>query len=316
MLGAVARYIDRSGPLTHPTTAHCAGARFRRPAHLPPLRELVLGIGARGDRVQPPVLRRGRPASNQREVRAAAMARCPSDGSDRRGRWRLLARGGGGAAAVASFLAAVLTEIYLCSVCSCPEILRRNGRGQGERGEIVLGMGRPFPSMARTIWGDKKAFETGSPHWRGNLNAWRKTYFHSIGRSTAPKPSGGAGRSHDAEEEAAAVAAAVAEVKEDAVDAHTDGSGGAAGLDRSSELLFVQGDWAQFHDDGTFSFHGRSDDVINVGGQRIGTGEIEAALFKHKRIHGRHSALANCGESKRPVVESPWSQFTSECHRF
>jgi translation elongation factor EF-Tu-like GTPase len=33
-------------------------------------------------------------------------------------------------AAVASFLSAVLTEIYLCNVCSCPEILRRNGRGQ------------------------------------------------------------------------------------------------------------------------------------------------------------------------------------------
>jgi hypothetical protein len=35
-----------------------------------------------------------------------------------------------GAAAVASFLAAVLTEIHLCDVCSCQEILRRNGRGQ------------------------------------------------------------------------------------------------------------------------------------------------------------------------------------------
>jgi hypothetical protein len=35
-----------------------------------------------------------------------------------------------GAAAVASVLAAVLTEIYLCNVCSCQEILRRNGRGQ------------------------------------------------------------------------------------------------------------------------------------------------------------------------------------------
>jgi hypothetical protein len=29
-----------------------------------------------------------------------------------------------------SFVAAVLTEIYRCNVCSCPEILRRNGRGQ------------------------------------------------------------------------------------------------------------------------------------------------------------------------------------------
>jgi hypothetical protein len=35
-----------------------------------------------------------------------------------------------GTAAVASFLAAALTEIYLCDVCSCQDILRRNGRGQ------------------------------------------------------------------------------------------------------------------------------------------------------------------------------------------
>jgi uncharacterized membrane protein YozB (DUF420 family) len=34
-----------------------------------------------------------------------------------------------GAASVASFLAAVFTEIYLCNVCSYQEILRRNGRG-------------------------------------------------------------------------------------------------------------------------------------------------------------------------------------------
>jgi hypothetical protein len=35
-----------------------------------------------------------------------------------------------GAASVASLLAAVLTEIYLCNVCFCHEILRRNGHGQ------------------------------------------------------------------------------------------------------------------------------------------------------------------------------------------
>jgi hypothetical protein len=34
-----------------------------------------------------------------------------------------------GAASVASCLAAVLTEIDLCNVCSCQEILRRNGHG-------------------------------------------------------------------------------------------------------------------------------------------------------------------------------------------
>ena len=32
-----------------------------------------------------------------------------------------------------------MTEIYLCDVCSCQEILRRNGRGQvDERGRLVL----------------------------------------------------------------------------------------------------------------------------------------------------------------------------------
>eukprot|EP01047_Picozoa_sp_COSAG01_P053602 COSAG01_NODE_5763_length_4048_cov_1.373259_3_plen_116_part_00 len=35
-----------------------------------------------------------------------------------------------GATSVASVWAAVVTEIYLCNVCSCQEILRRNGRGQ------------------------------------------------------------------------------------------------------------------------------------------------------------------------------------------
>jgi hypothetical protein len=39
-----------------------------------------------------------------------------------------------GAAAVASFVAAVLFQRYLCGVCSCQEVLRRNGRGQAFAG--------------------------------------------------------------------------------------------------------------------------------------------------------------------------------------
>ena len=42
---------------------------------------------------------------------------------------------------------------------------------------------------------------------------------------------------------------------------------------------FVQGDTAVRHADGAYSFHGRSDEVINVGGHRIGTAEIEACLL-------------------------------------
>jgi hypothetical protein len=46
-----------------------------------------------------------------------------------RQRCELVVAGPEGAASVASFLAAVLTEIYLCNFCAYQEILRRIGRG-------------------------------------------------------------------------------------------------------------------------------------------------------------------------------------------
>eukprot|EP00964_Phaeocystis_antarctica_P001550 scaffold819_cov84-Phaeocystis_antarctica.AAC.1 len=42
---------------------------------------------------------------------------------------------------------------------------------------------------------------------------------------------------------------------------------------------YVQGDAAVRHAGGAFSFHGRSDEVINVAGIRIGTEEIENLLL-------------------------------------
>jgi acrylyl-CoA reductase (NADPH)/3-hydroxypropionyl-CoA dehydratase/3-hydroxypropionyl-CoA synthetase len=45
---------------------------------------------------------------------------------------------------------------------------------------------------------------------------------------------------------------------------------------------YTQGDFAVAHDDGSFSLHGRSDDVINVSGHRIGTEEIEGAILRDK----------------------------------
>ncbi len=36
--------------------------------------------------------------------------------------------------------------------------------------------------------------------------------------------------------------------------------------------------------DGSFSLHGRSDDVINVSGHRMGTEEIEGAILRHKSL--------------------------------
>ncbi|WP_421846601.1 AMP-binding protein [Novosphingobium sp.] len=47
---------------------------------------------------------------------------------------------------------------------------------------------------------------------------------------------------------------------------------------------YTQGDFAIAHEDGSFSFHGRSDDVINVSGHRMGTEEIEGAVLRDKAL--------------------------------
>lgn len=47
---------------------------------------------------------------------------------------------------------------------------------------------------------------------------------------------------------------------------------------------YTQGDFAMRHPDSSFSLHGRSDDVINVSGHRIGTEEIEGAILRDKSL--------------------------------
>ena len=42
---------------------------------------------------------------------------------------------------------------------------------------------------------------------------------------------------------------------------------------------FIQGDSAVQHTDGTYTFHGRSDDVMNIGGNRYGNAQIENAIL-------------------------------------
>jgi len=48
------------------------------------------------------------------------------------------------------------------------------------------------------------------------------------------------------------------------------------------DLAYTQGDYARHHADGAYTLHGRSDDVINVSGHRIGTEEIEGAILRDK----------------------------------
>ncbi|EAQ97751.1 AMP-binding protein [Congregibacter litoralis] len=52
----------------------------------------------------------------------------------------------------------------------------------------------------------------------------------------------------------------------------------------SDGLAYTQGDYARSHEDGAFTLHGRSDDVINVSGHRIGTEEIEGAVLRDKTL--------------------------------
>ncbi len=47
---------------------------------------------------------------------------------------------------------------------------------------------------------------------------------------------------------------------------------------------YTQGDFAVRHADEGFSLHGRSDDVINVSGHRMGTEEIEGAILRDKAL--------------------------------
>jgi len=106
----------------------------------------------------------------------------------------------------------------------------------GEKGELVIT--RPYPYLARTIWGD--AERLGSDEWRGDLERFVEVYFNRWADSPA----------------------------------------------------YTQGDYARRHDDGGFTLHGRSDDVINVSGHRIGTEEIEGAILRDKTLR-RDSPLGN-----------------------
>ena len=106
----------------------------------------------------------------------------------------------------------------------------------GEKGELVIT--RPYPYLARTIWGD--AERLGQAGWRGDFERFRAAYFERW----------------------------------------------------SEDLAYTQGDYARRHADGAFTLHGRSDDVINVSGHRIGTEEIEGAILRDKTLR-KDSPLGN-----------------------
>ncbi|HTA19420.1 MAG TPA: AMP-binding protein, partial [Polyangia bacterium] len=114
----------------------------------------------------------------------------------------------------------------------------------GEKGELVLT--RPYPYLARTVWGDGD--HVGEPTWRGDLRRFTEIYFDRWSEA---------------------------------------GSEG-----RRVTWAYTQGDYACRYEDGGMTLHGRSDDVINTSGHRLGTEEIEGAILKDKQQNPR-SAVGN-----------------------
>ena len=56
-------------------------------------------------------------------------------------------------------------------------------------------------------------------------------------------------------------------------------------VEKEGELAYLQGDVAKRYEDGSFSLHGRSDEVINVSGHRMGTEELEGAMLRDKQLN-------------------------------
>ncbi|KAA9396124.1 acetyl-CoA synthetase [Haloarcula sp. CBA1130] len=49
--------------------------------------------------------------------------------------------------------------------------------------------------------------------------------------------------------------------------------------------MWDHGDWAQKDEDGFWFLHGRSDDVLNVAGRKVGPAEVESALIEHSAVN-------------------------------
>ncbi|MGQ4554302.1 AMP-binding protein [Halobellus sp. GM3] len=51
------------------------------------------------------------------------------------------------------------------------------------------------------------------------------------------------------------------------------------------EDMWDHGDWAQKDEEGFWFLHGRSDDVLNVAGRKVGPAEVEGALIEHEAVN-------------------------------
>ncbi|MHB9288259.1 AMP-binding protein [Halobacteriales archaeon Cl-PHB] len=66
--------------------------------------------------------------------------------------------------------------------------------------------------------------------------------------------------------------------------------------------MWDHGDWAQRDDDGFWFLHGRSDDVLNVAGRKVGPAEVEGALIEHEAVNAAASIGAHDDTKGTAVV--------------
>ena len=67
------------------------------------------------------------------------------------------------------------------------------------------------------------------------------------------------------------------------------------------EDMWDHGDWAQKDEDGFWFLHGRSDDVLNVAGRKVGPAEVEGALIDHDAVNAA-AAVGAADETKGTAV--------------
>jgi len=67
--------------------------------------------------------------------------------------------------------------------------------------------------------------------------------------------------------------------------------------------IWDHGDWAQKDEDGFWFLHGRSDDVLNVAGRKVGPAEVEGALIDHESVNAA-AAIGADDETKGTAVVS------------
>jgi len=65
--------------------------------------------------------------------------------------------------------------------------------------------------------------------------------------------------------------------------------------------MWDHGDWAQRDEDGFWFLHGRSDDVLNVAGRKVGPAEVEGALIEHDAVNAA-AAVGADDETKGTAV--------------